>query len=149
MKLNIIEHQALLAFREPKLHLQFNSSHKNRLLVRCLLETAFSILQSSLLHASPSSRFSTKMAANANLPIINQDTTQHCTAISALCPVDQTTYGYFPSLGANAFFCALFALCCIANVVQGIRFKTWTYMIALGLGSLAEAIGMSLSYLFV
>ncbi|KAK4695116.1 hypothetical protein P7C71_g2571, partial [Lecanoromycetidae sp. Uapishka_2] len=81
------------------------------------------------------------MATNTTLPIINGTTTENCTAISPLCPVDQTTYGYYPSLGANAFFCAIFAICCIANVVQGIKFKTWTYMIALGLGSLTEAIG--------
>jgi len=87
-------------------------------------------------------------AVNATLPIINSTSVQNCTDISDLCPVDQTTYGYYPSLGANAFFCAIFAICCIANIFQGVKYKTWTYMIALGLGSFAEAIGMSPPYLY-
>lgn len=64
-----------------------------------------------------------------------------CLSVSAQCPVEATIYGYYPTLGGNAFFCAVFALCLIANLVLGIRYKTWTYMIALGFGCLGEAIG--------
>ena len=83
------------------------------------------------------------MATNSTPPIINEYTTQNCTDISPLCPVDQTIYGYYPNLGANVFFLVVFSITCIANVIFGIRYKTWTYMIALGLGSLCEAIGSS------
>lgn len=57
------------------------------------------------------------------------------------CTIQGTLYGYYPSLGANAFFAAFFALCFIYQLVQGIRYKTWTYMIALCLGCFGEAVG--------
>ncbi|KAJ4344130.1 hypothetical protein N0V95_006334 [Ascochyta clinopodiicola] len=73
-----------------------------------------------------------------------------CTAVGQIvdwegypieCTIEGTLYGYFPSLGANAFFAAFFALCFIVQLVQGIRYKTWTYMIALCLGCFGEAVG--------
>ena len=57
------------------------------------------------------------------------------------CRLQDSIYGYYPSLGANAFFSAVFGICCIANVILGIRYKTWTYMIALGGGCVAECLG--------
>lgn len=81
------------------------------------------------------------------VPPSNPDT---CTEIGQIvdwnglqieCTIEGTLYGYYPSLGANAFFAAFFALCFIVQLVQGIRYKTWTYMIALCLGCLGEAVG--------
>ncbi|KAF2713499.1 RTA1-domain-containing protein [Pleomassaria siparia CBS 279.74] len=57
------------------------------------------------------------------------------------CTIQGTLYGYAPSLAANAFFIAFFALCLIIQLVLGIKYKTWTYMIALGFGCLGETIG--------
>lgn len=57
------------------------------------------------------------------------------------CRLEDTIYAYYPNLGANAFFAAIFGICCIANIILGIRYKTWTYMIALGVGSFAECLG--------
>ncbi|KAF1829406.1 RTA1-domain-containing protein [Decorospora gaudefroyi] len=59
----------------------------------------------------------------------------------APCTVERTLYGYYPSLGANAFFAAFFGICLLVQLVQGVRFKTWTFMIALVLGCLGEVIG--------
>ena len=67
--------------------------------------------------------------------------TLECTAVSAACPVDATIYGYYPDLAANLFFCALFALCCILHLGLGFWYRSWTFMIALSLGCLAEAVG--------
>ena len=64
-----------------------------------------------------------------------------CQSISINCPVQKTVYGYYPSLGANAFFCAFFSLCLAINFIFGIRYRTWTYMIAMTLGCLAQVIG--------
>lgn len=72
--------------------------------------------------------------------------TENCTSVSIYCPVEFTIYAYYPSLGANAFFCAFFALCLAIQFVLGIRFKTWTYLIAMGFGCLGEAIGMPIPY---
>lgn len=67
---------------------------------------------------------------------------QVCTEVNAQCPVESSIYGYYPSLPVNAFFLAWFAVLLIANLGLGIRYKTWTYLIALGLGCLSEVIGM-------
>lgn len=57
------------------------------------------------------------------------------------CPVERSIYGYYPSLPANAFLAAWFALLFFPNIVFGIYYKAWTYMIALFLGCVVEAIG--------
>ncbi|KAJ4376409.1 hypothetical protein N0V83_001692 [Neocucurbitaria cava] len=64
-----------------------------------------------------------------------------CVDVGPGCPVEGTLYGYYPSIGANAFFAAFFGLCLVVQLILGIRYKTWTYMIALGLGCLGELIG--------
>lgn len=65
----------------------------------------------------------------------------NCTELTDVCTFEQSVYGYEPSLGANAFFCAMFGILCIANVGLGIRYKTWSWMAAVGIGCLVEAIG--------
>lgn len=65
-----------------------------------------------------------------------------CVSVSLpYCPVEGTVYGYYPSLGWNAFFAAAFGLAFILQLGLGVRYKTWTYMIGVGLGCLGEAIG--------
>lgn len=60
---------------------------------------------------------------------------------SPYCPVNGSTVGYQPSVPANAIFLAIFALCGATQLVQGFYYRTWTYMIAMGLGCLTELIG--------
>ena len=57
------------------------------------------------------------------------------------CPVEASIYGYYPSLPANAFLTAWFAALFIPNVVFGIYYKAWTYILALGVGCAIEALG--------
>jgi len=64
-----------------------------------------------------------------------------CTSITATCTVESSIYGYRPNVPATAFFLVFFAICTVLNLVFGIRYRTWTYMIAMGLGSLAQTIG--------
>lgn len=65
-----------------------------------------------------------------------------CLEVSAPnCTVEYTIYGYAPDLPANAFLLAWFAILFIPNIFFGIRYKAWTYMLALGLGCADEAIG--------
>jgi hypothetical protein len=64
-----------------------------------------------------------------------------CTQVGPGCEVEETIYGYYPNLAANAFFAAFFGLALVFQLYFGIRYKTWTYMIALGCGCLAECIG--------
>lgn len=67
----------------------------------------------------------------------------YCTKIdvSIGCTVEGSLYGYRPNMGANGFLAAFFGICCIINLGLGIRYRTWTYMIALTLGCLGEMLG--------
>jgi hypothetical protein len=65
----------------------------------------------------------------------------NCNAISPSCPLDQTIYGYYPTLPGNAFFLAIFAVLTLSNLVLGLRFRTYTYAVAMVFGCLGEAIG--------
>ncbi|OBT70174.1 hypothetical protein VE03_00331 [Pseudogymnoascus sp. 23342-1-I1] len=64
-----------------------------------------------------------------------------CTEVSELCPVSETTYGYYPNFGGNIFFTAFFGALFISGLAIGIRGKTWTYALALGIGSGLEMLG--------
>lgn len=64
-----------------------------------------------------------------------------CVEVTDRCTVNATLYGYRPDLGANAFLCALFGICFIASLVIGIMTKTWTYTLALGIGTFLECAG--------
>jgi hypothetical protein len=66
---------------------------------------------------------------------------RQCTEVTPQCPAIATTYGYYPILSVNAFFLALFGLCCLASLIVGVWTKTWTYTIALSIGTLLEAAG--------
>lgn len=66
---------------------------------------------------------------------------RQCTEVTPQCPAIATTYGYYPILSVNAFFLALFGLCCLASLIIGVWTKTWTYTIALGIGTLLETAG--------
>lgn len=64
-----------------------------------------------------------------------------CESLSASCPVEATIYGYRPDLGGNAFFLSAFALCTIGQLYLGVRYRTWTWLVAVFTGSLVETIG--------
>jgi hypothetical protein len=66
---------------------------------------------------------------------------QKCTEIGVFCPVEDTIYGYYPSIPFNAFFVAFFASAAIAQIILGLRYKTWFYSYMIQLGCIAEAIG--------
>lgn len=70
-----------------------------------------------------------------------EDPLAFCINVNPNCPVEGTIYGYYPNLGGNAFFIALFALLTLCNAGLGLKSRTWTYLIALFFGSLGEALG--------
>jgi hypothetical protein len=65
----------------------------------------------------------------------------NCLKVSAECPVTATAYGYAPSLPANATLLAVFSLVLVAQLIQGVGWKTWGFMTAFVVGSLIEVIG--------
>lgn len=64
-----------------------------------------------------------------------------CTKVTDFCVVEETIYGYYPNLGANVFFLVIFAICGIVQLYQGFRWRTRSFLIAMGLGCLTECIG--------
>ena len=64
-----------------------------------------------------------------------------CSSVTAACPVEASIYGYYPSLGWNTFFLAIFTTCTIIQLAQGIKWRTWSYTAFVGIGCAAEAIG--------
>lgn len=68
----------------------------------------------------------------------NQNT---CTEITEYCPVEVSVYGFYPSLEANTFFVAFFGLFALINLGLGIRYRTWSYMVALCLGCVTAVVG--------
>ncbi|KAL5343277.1 RTA1 like protein-domain-containing protein [Aspergillus crustosus] len=64
-----------------------------------------------------------------------------CEKLSAECTVEDTIYGYAPNLAVNALFCAIFGACCIVQLVQMLRWRMWSFGIAMLLGCSSEAVG--------
>jgi len=64
----------------------------------------------------------------------------NCQSISTQCPVENTIYGYYPSLPFNALFVAFFSFA-IKNDIYGIYFKTYFFTYVMTLGCISEAIG--------
>ena len=57
------------------------------------------------------------------------------------CPVEQSVYGYRPSLGASGAFIALYGVCMIIQTFLGLRFRMFGYMAAMVLGCIDEILG--------
>ncbi|KAI9832696.1 MAG: hypothetical protein M1838_005634 [Thelocarpon superellum] len=64
---------------------------------------------------------------------------ENCTL--ALCDPSESIYGYRPSLGANTTFLVLFGIAMILQIIQGVRWRTWPYMITMVCGSIVEILG--------
>jgi hypothetical protein len=65
----------------------------------------------------------------------------NCTEVTATCPVQASTIGYYPTLSANAPPAIIFFIALLIQLVIGIRRRTWSYLVAVGIGSLFEAVG--------
>lgn len=59
----------------------------------------------------------------------------------AVCPVDWSVYEYRPSVPANVTLLVLFGVSLLIHLVQGLRWRTWSFMIAMILGCIDEIIG--------
>jgi hypothetical protein len=64
-----------------------------------------------------------------------------CTEVSPLCPVEATTYGYYPNLAGNIFFTVLFGILALFQLGIGIYYRTWTFMVAVAVGAILELAG--------
>ncbi|KKK15208.1 hypothetical protein P175DRAFT_0344594 [Aspergillus ochraceoroseus IBT 24754] len=64
-----------------------------------------------------------------------------CDSVTPDCPIEATTYGYYPNLGGNIFFAVFFGVLGLVQVTLGAYFRSWTIMIALGIGAFMELAG--------
>ena len=64
-----------------------------------------------------------------------------CTEISVDCPVSQSFYSYTPSLGPNIALLVLFSLAMVAHGVQGVYYRAWGTLTAMGWGCICELLG--------
>jgi hypothetical protein len=64
-----------------------------------------------------------------------------CTEVNAQCTVQNSVYGYRPSIAWNALFLALFAASAVTHIGQGIRYRTWSFLGAMAIGGIMEAAG--------
>ncbi|KAF4624970.1 hypothetical protein G7Y89_g13197 [Cudoniella acicularis] len=66
-------------------------------------------------------------------------TKKQCTVET--CPISDSVYGYYPNKAANIFFLILFAISFAAHLFQGVKARSWTFLIAFGVGAFGEAVG--------
>ncbi|OAL53536.1 RTA1-domain-containing protein [Pyrenochaeta sp. DS3sAY3a] len=66
---------------------------------------------------------------------------ENCTEVTSSCPVSGTIYGYYPSLGGNGFFLAVFIVAFMIQIPLAFIYHLWGYSFALGAGTFMEIIG--------
>src|ERR1700712_1995743 len=66
---------------------------------------------------------------------------RNCTSVTPQCPVEDTTYGYYPNLPGNIILCVVFGICTILQLGFSIKGRTWTWLIGLLVGCGLEFAG--------
>ncbi|WYZ44482.1 hypothetical protein EsH8_VII_000918 [Colletotrichum jinshuiense] len=64
-----------------------------------------------------------------------------CEEVTAQCPIELTVYGTYLSKPAATFFGIAFLACLLLQLYFGIRARTWSFMIWLGIGTIFEVLG--------
>lgn len=64
-----------------------------------------------------------------------------CKAIGPGCPAEGSPLGYAPNMTASIIFVGVFGVSLVAHVILGWKYKTWSFLIAMGLGSSSEIAG--------
>jgi len=58
-----------------------------------------------------------------------------------LCPLEASILQYQPSIPGNAAIIGLFALSMLIHIIQGVRWRSWDFMICMVIGCVDEIIG--------
>jgi hypothetical protein len=59
----------------------------------------------------------------------------------SVCPIDQSIYGYRPSVPFSAIAIALYGITGVAQLYLGIRYRKWGFMAAMLIGCILEILG--------
>lgn len=81
------------------------------------------------------------MADNSTSVSDGANTFYMCTEVSAMCPVEATTLGYYPNKGLNSFIAAAFGLAMIMQLVIGVWKRTWSFSVFVVAGCALELAG--------
>lgn len=73
--------------------------------------------------------------------IASRASPSECTEVTPDCPVEETIYGYAPNAAASYAFCIIFGICALVQVVQMIKWRTWSFGVAVFLGAISEVAG--------
>ncbi|RAK76918.1 RTA1 domain-containing protein [Aspergillus fijiensis CBS 313.89] len=65
----------------------------------------------------------------------------NCTSVTPACPVSATTLGYHLHRGGNIFLLLVFAICALAQIYLGFRYRVRLYSALVFLGCAGEVIG--------
>ncbi|KAI2149589.1 Envelope glycoprotein gp160 [Ophidiomyces ophidiicola] len=57
------------------------------------------------------------------------------------CPVENSLFGYRPSLAANVAFLVLFGMCALVQVVELVRWRRYSFSVLIIFGGICEVIG--------
>lgn len=94
----------------------------------------------SSFQSNPDNSFHTIMVSILEVLLPRANQYAHCT--KSTCPVEHSVYGYYPSKVGTLIFLALFVISLFLHLFQGIKWRSWTFLIALAVGCFLEAFGM-------
>jgi hypothetical protein len=72
--------------------------------------------------------------------LVNRSTPD-CTEVTPDCPVSGSIYGYAPNIAASYAFAISFGLCALIQFIQMLKWRMWSFGIAVILGAISEVIG--------
>lgn len=76
-------------------------------------------------------------------PVYNQTIIQLGMCKLDLCPISESAFNYRPNMGMNAVLLALFILSLLLHIIQGVWYRTWTFLAAMALGNLSMYLGFT------
>lgn len=74
--------------------------------------------------------------------IASRTSPSECTEVTPGCPVEGTIYGYAPNAVASYAFRIIFAICAWVKVIKKLKWRTWSFGVAMFLGAISEVGGM-------
>ncbi|CZS96236.1 hypothetical protein WAI453_009831 [Rhynchosporium graminicola] len=57
------------------------------------------------------------------------------------CSVKQSVYGYLPNKPVTIILIVLFGMSMLMHIFQGVKSRSWTFVVALGIGCFGESVG--------
>lgn len=68
-----------------------------------------------------------------------KQSTKNCTVDT--CPVSASVYGYYPNKPVTLILIVLFGISMFLHIFQGVKSRSWTFVVALGVGCFGESVG--------